>query len=111
MSGCEGVLADVSSGLCVTWEWLRGCTCSPPPPPPQAQTTMAGSRQQGSRLRRPWSVYRANTFDLSDEMITMVLTGEGAGPRAVQPHWSPGCPQLNQLLWLLEMQVYEVRGH
>lgn len=40
---------------------------------------MAGGRQQGSRLRRPWSVCRANTFDLSDEMISMVLTGEGAG--------------------------------
>lgn len=57
----------------VTWEWVRG------PSPYQAKSSMAGGRQQGSRLQRPWSVYRANTFDLSDEMISMVLTGKGAG--------------------------------
>ncbi|KAF0045791.1 hypothetical protein F2P81_002320 [Scophthalmus maximus] len=34
---------------------------------------MAGGRERGSRTQRPWSVYRANTFELSDEMIGLAL--------------------------------------
>lgn len=38
---------------------------------------MAGGRERGSRPQRPWSVYRANTFELSNEMIGLALAGEG----------------------------------
>ncbi|XP_029696167.1 inositol polyphosphate-4-phosphatase type I Ab isoform X9 [Takifugu rubripes] len=55
---------------------------------------MAGGRQQGSRLRRPWSVYRANTFDLSDEMITMVLTGNSQDPDEPVLEFSLSCTNL-----------------
>lgn len=37
---------------------------------------MAGGRERGSRPQRPWSVYRANTFELSNEMIGLALAGE-----------------------------------
>uniref|UniRef100_A0A3P8V9Z4 Inositol polyphosphate-4-phosphatase type I A n=1 Tax=Cynoglossus semilaevis TaxID=244447 RepID=A0A3P8V9Z4_CYNSE len=37
---------------------------------------MAGGRERSCRLQRPWSVYRANTFDLSNEMIGLTLAGE-----------------------------------
>lgn len=37
---------------------------------------MAGGRERGSRTQRPWSVYRANTFELSNEMIGLALAGE-----------------------------------
>lgn len=39
-------------------------------------TGMAGGRERVSRPQRPWSVYRANTFELSDEMISLALAGE-----------------------------------
>lgn len=38
---------------------------------------MAGVRERVSRIQRPWSVYRANTFELSNEMIGLALAGEG----------------------------------
>uniref|UniRef100_A0A4W6DKA5 Inositol polyphosphate-4-phosphatase type I A n=1 Tax=Lates calcarifer TaxID=8187 RepID=A0A4W6DKA5_LATCA len=37
---------------------------------------MAGGRERVSRVQRPWSVYRANTFELSNEMIGLALAGE-----------------------------------
>lgn len=40
---------------------------------------MTGVRERGSKIQRPWSVYRANTFELSDEMIGLALAGTG-GP-------------------------------
>lgn len=42
-----------------------------------AQTGMTGLRERGSKIQRPWSVYRANTFELSDEMIGLALAGTG----------------------------------
>lgn len=38
-------------------------------------TGMAGGRERSSRPQRPWSVYRANTFELSSEMIGLALAG------------------------------------
>lgn len=35
---------------------------------------MAG--RERSPRHRPWSVYRANTFDLSNEMMGLALTGK-----------------------------------
>uniref|UniRef100_H3CZ48 Inositol polyphosphate-4-phosphatase type I A n=1 Tax=Tetraodon nigroviridis TaxID=99883 RepID=H3CZ48_TETNG len=55
---------------------------------------MAGSRQQGPRLRRPWSVYRANTFDLSDEMMGMVLRGNSQDPDEPVLEFSLACADL-----------------
>ncbi|KAG7259098.1 hypothetical protein CRUP_007063 [Coryphaenoides rupestris] len=38
---------------------------------------MAGCRDRSAaRLQRPWSVYRASTFELSAEMISLTLAGE-----------------------------------
>lgn len=37
---------------------------------------MAVRREHGSRAQRPWSVYRASTFELSNEMISLALAGE-----------------------------------
>ncbi|CAG01341.1 unnamed protein product, partial [Tetraodon nigroviridis] len=52
------------------------------------------SRQQGPRLRRPWSVYRANTFDLSDEMMGMVLRGNSQDPDEPVLEFSLACADL-----------------
>ncbi|KAM7365709.1 hypothetical protein PAMP_016623 [Pampus punctatissimus] len=41
---------------------------------------MAGGRERGSRIQRPWSVYRANTFELSNEMIGLALAGNSQDP-------------------------------
>lgn len=37
---------------------------------------MSEARERSPRHQRPWSVYRANTFDLSSEMIGLALAGE-----------------------------------
>lgn len=63
-------------------EWLstRVCVFSPPPPvpllPPEKAIRMSEARERSPRHQRPWSVYRANTFDLSSEMIGLALAGE-----------------------------------
>ncbi|TNN51015.1 Type I inositol 3,4-bisphosphate 4-phosphatase [Liparis tanakae] len=42
---------------------------------------MAGVRERGERSsRRPWSVYRASTFELSSEMIGLALAGNSQDP-------------------------------
>nr|XP_046238073.1 inositol polyphosphate-4-phosphatase type I A-like isoform X3 [Scatophagus argus] len=43
---------------------------------------MAGGRERVSRMQRPWSVYRANTFELSDEMIGLALAVDTIRPAA-----------------------------
>lgn len=45
---------------------------------------MAGGRERRERTQRPWSVYRANTFELSSEMIGLALAGEES-----QDLWKP----------------------
>lgn len=42
-------------------------------PQPRREATMSG--KQRSPRHRPWSVYRANTFDLSAEMMGLALSG------------------------------------
>ncbi|XP_029924610.1 type I inositol 3,4-bisphosphate 4-phosphatase-like isoform X1 [Myripristis murdjan] len=55
---------------------------------------MAGGRERGSRLQRPWSVYRANTFELSDEMIGLALAGNSQDPDEPVLEFSVSCTEL-----------------
>lgn len=53
-----------------------GCTFGPPTIARSSLSGMEGVREPGSQRQRPWSVYRANTFELSSEMIGLALAGE-----------------------------------
>ncbi|XP_067358143.1 inositol polyphosphate-4-phosphatase type I A-like isoform X11 [Channa argus] len=55
---------------------------------------MAGGRERGSRTQRPWSVYRANTFELSDEMIGLALAGNSQDPDEPVLEFSVICTDL-----------------
>ncbi|XP_073711093.1 inositol polyphosphate-4-phosphatase type I A isoform X2 [Misgurnus anguillicaudatus] len=53
---------------------------------------MAG--RQRSPRHRPWSVYRANTFDLSSEMMGLALTGNSQDPDEPVLEFSLVCSEL-----------------
>ncbi|KAM6893774.1 inositol polyphosphate-4-phosphatase type I A-like isoform 3-T3 [Xenentodon cancila] len=55
---------------------------------------MAGGRERGSRTQRPWSVYRANTFELSSEMIGLALAGNSQDPDEPVLEFSVVCTDL-----------------
>ncbi|XP_051284258.1 inositol polyphosphate-4-phosphatase type I A isoform X5 [Dicentrarchus labrax] len=55
---------------------------------------MAGGRERGSRIQRPWSVYRANTFELSNEMIGLALAGNSQDPDEPVIEFSVACTDL-----------------
>ncbi|XP_042260485.1 inositol polyphosphate-4-phosphatase type I A-like isoform X3 [Thunnus thynnus] len=55
---------------------------------------MAGGREHGSRTQRPWSVYRANTFELSSEMIGLALAGNSQDPDEPVLEFSVACTDL-----------------
>ncbi|XP_072235860.1 inositol polyphosphate-4-phosphatase type I A-like isoform X1 [Leuresthes tenuis] len=55
---------------------------------------MAGGRERGSRTQRPWSVYRANTFELSSEMISLALAGNTQDPDEPVLEFSVACTDL-----------------
>uniref|UniRef100_A0A1A8DW06 Inositol polyphosphate-4-phosphatase type I A n=1 Tax=Nothobranchius kadleci TaxID=1051664 RepID=A0A1A8DW06_NOTKA len=55
---------------------------------------MAGVRERGSRTQRPWSVYRANTFELSNEMIGLALAGNSQDPDEPVLEFSISCTGL-----------------
>ncbi|XP_054864204.1 inositol polyphosphate-4-phosphatase type I A-like isoform X10 [Amphiprion ocellaris] len=55
---------------------------------------MAGGRERGSRTQRPWSVYRANTFELSSEMIGLALAGNSQDPDEPVLEFSVACTDL-----------------
>ncbi|XP_054627097.1 inositol polyphosphate-4-phosphatase type I A-like isoform X3 [Dunckerocampus dactyliophorus] len=55
---------------------------------------MAGSRERGGRAQRPWSVYRANTFQLSSEMIGLALAGNCQDPDEPVLEFSVACTDL-----------------
>ncbi|XP_041834916.1 inositol polyphosphate-4-phosphatase type I A-like isoform X3 [Melanotaenia boesemani] len=56
---------------------------------------MAGVRERsGSRTQRPWSVYRANTFELSNEMIGLALAGNSQDPDEPVLEFSVVCTDL-----------------
>ncbi|KAF7663197.1 hypothetical protein LDENG_00214810 [Lucifuga dentata] len=59
-----------------------------------ATTGMAGGRERSSRLPRPWSVYRANTFELSNEMIGLALAGNSQDPDEPVVEFSVACTEL-----------------
>ncbi|TDG96104.1 hypothetical protein EPR50_G00236110 [Perca flavescens] len=55
---------------------------------------MAGVRERVSRSQRPWSVYRANTFELSNEMIGLALAGNSQDPDEPVLEFSVACTDL-----------------
>ncbi|KAM9836137.1 inositol polyphosphate-4-phosphatase type I A-like isoform 2-T2 [Aulostomus maculatus] len=55
---------------------------------------MAGGRERSSRTQRPWSVYRANTFELSSEMIGLALAGNSQDPDEPVLEFSVACTDL-----------------
>uniref|UniRef100_A0A8C2Z1E1 Inositol polyphosphate-4-phosphatase type I A n=1 Tax=Cyclopterus lumpus TaxID=8103 RepID=A0A8C2Z1E1_CYCLU len=55
---------------------------------------MAGVRERGSRAQRPWSVYRASTFELSSEMIGLALAGNSQDPDEPVLEFSVACTGL-----------------
>ncbi|XP_039997759.1 inositol polyphosphate-4-phosphatase type I A-like isoform X3 [Xiphias gladius] len=55
---------------------------------------MAGGRERSSRIQRPWSVYRANTFELSSEMIGLALAGNSQDPDEPVLEFSVACTDL-----------------
>ncbi|KAK1876712.1 Inositol polyphosphate-4-phosphatase type I A [Dissostichus eleginoides] len=55
---------------------------------------MAGVRKHGSRIQRPWSVYRASTFELSNEMIGLALAGNSQDPDEPVLEFSVVCTEL-----------------
>uniref|UniRef100_A0A3Q3N010 Inositol polyphosphate-4-phosphatase type I A n=1 Tax=Mastacembelus armatus TaxID=205130 RepID=A0A3Q3N010_9TELE len=55
---------------------------------------MAGGRERGSRAQRPWSVYRANTFELSSEMISLAIAGNSQDPDEPVLEFSVACTDL-----------------
>ncbi|XP_033954031.1 inositol polyphosphate-4-phosphatase type I A-like isoform X1 [Pseudochaenichthys georgianus] len=55
---------------------------------------MAGVRKHGSRTQRPWSVYRASTFELSNEMIGLALAGNSQDPDEPVLEFSVVCTEL-----------------
>ncbi|XP_063733912.1 inositol polyphosphate-4-phosphatase type I A-like isoform X5 [Eleginops maclovinus] len=55
---------------------------------------MAGVRERGSRIQRPWSVYRASTFELSNEMIGLALAGNSQDPDEPVLEFSVVCTDL-----------------
>ncbi|XP_049919197.1 inositol polyphosphate-4-phosphatase type I A-like isoform X5 [Epinephelus moara] len=55
---------------------------------------MAGVRERGSRIQRPWSVYRASTFELSSEMIGLALAGNSQDPDEPVLEFSVSCTDL-----------------
>ncbi|XP_014905163.1 type I inositol 3,4-bisphosphate 4-phosphatase-like isoform X10 [Poecilia latipinna] len=55
---------------------------------------MAGGREWKERPQRPWSVYRANTFELSSEMIGLALAGNSQDPDEPVLEFSVACTEL-----------------
>lgn len=66
----------------------------PPAVARSSQTGMAGVRERVSRIQRPWSVYRANTFELSNEMIGLALAGNSQDPDEPVLEFSVACTDL-----------------
>ncbi|MEQ2167378.1 Type I inositol 3,4-bisphosphate 4-phosphatase [Goodea atripinnis] len=76
---------------------------------------MAGGRERSSRIQRPWSVYRANTFELSSEMIGLALAActELATPaveRKPNSFVAVSCTTPPQAFWTKHAQTEIIEG-
>ncbi|XP_057675438.1 inositol polyphosphate-4-phosphatase type I A-like isoform X5 [Corythoichthys intestinalis] len=58
---------------------------------------MAGGRERTGRTQRPWSVYRANTFQLSSEIMGLALAGNSQDPDEPVLEFSIACTDLLNL--------------
>ncbi|KAI4831555.1 hypothetical protein KUCAC02_001092 [Chaenocephalus aceratus] len=81
----------------LTWECVTVCvrvcvqaSCRRPLFPDRH----GGVRKHGSRTQRPWSVYRASTFELSNEMIGLALAGNSQDPDEPVLEFSVVCTEL-----------------
>ncbi|XP_019749999.1 inositol polyphosphate-4-phosphatase type I A isoform X1 [Hippocampus comes] len=61
-------------------------------PQPRRDPSMSGKER--SPRHRPWSVYRANTFDLSSEMMGLALSGNSQDPDEPVLEFSLVCSEL-----------------
>ncbi|XP_077584674.1 inositol polyphosphate-4-phosphatase type I A [Stigmatopora nigra] len=64
------------------------------PQPPATRRDPSTSGKERSPRHRPWSVYRANTFDLSAEMMGLALSGTSQDPDEPVLEFSLVCSEL-----------------